>query len=645
MSPVSPDRIERFGRLRKMPGEVWQGGLVRLPTWIEKGPDGKPYRPWAAIWVSLRSGLVHMEIEPEFGGHDQRLALETFLDFGLDKKLAGCRPDRLEIADEELGAYIASALGDDRLTFTVSKDLRAVQQVLAHYGKYVGGAPPPPNALDVPGVTVERMRAFAEAAGRFYVAAPWRYLTDEDLIHVEAPRMERGLRHLTVLGAGGQTYGLGFFEAPEDFEAVHADHDPETFMEGRSRWAVWYGPIEDMPFGDADLWEDHELPVAGDQAYPVALQIGPKGKVVRPDPRVLVYLEGLLLALAEASEAEIDQGRWSRLVRTLDAEKTFTLCIPALLEPLGAPLKTKGKGIPDRRIMERVLAEIGRFAERSGFDDPGEANKAIQERFIGPLDEIPSTATTPLEKAQEVMYQAFEARGRRRTQLARKALELSADCADAYVLLAEQSSDAETARGLYTQGVAAGEQALGARAFEDDAGHFWGIIQTRPYMRARFGLARCLEDLGQMDEAIGHYQELLRLNPNDNQGVRTVLLPALLAAGRDGEAGGLLGQFEDDISAAWKYGWALWTFRREGDSQLARGRLREAVRVNRHVPKYLTGKTEWPGPLPASYAFGSEEEAVLCAHELGDAWRTTPGADAWLKASSPKGKSRTRRRR
>lgn len=645
MRPVSPLLIERFCRLPKMPGEVWQGGLVRLPAWIENGPDGKPYRPWAAIWVSLRTGLMHMKIEPEFGAHDPALALDVLLEFGLNKKLAGCRPDRLEVGDEELGAYLVRTLGDDRLTFTVSRDLRAIKQVLAHYGQYVGGAPPPPNALDTPGVTIERMRGFAEAAKRFYLAAPWRHLTDEDFIHVEAPSVERGLRHLTVLGAGGQTFGLGFFNSQEDFEAVQADPDPETFTEDRSRWAVWYGPIADMPFGDVDLWEDHGLPVAGDQAYPVAIQVGPKGKIVRPDHRVLAYLEGLLLALAETSEGEIDQGRWSRQVQAHDGPKTFTLCIPALLEPLDAPPTTKRSGIPDRRIMERVLAEIGRFVERSEFDDPVEANKAIQHRFVGPLDEIPSTATTPLEKAQDLMYRAFEARGRRRTQLARKALELSADCADAYVLLAEHASDPETARGLYAQGVAAGERALGPRTFEEEAGHFWGMIQTRPYMRARLGLAHCLEELGRVDEAIGHYQELLRLNPNDNQGVRYVLLPVLLAAARDTEAGALLAHFEEDISAAWRYGWALWTFRREGDSQLARERLREAVRANRHVPKYLSGKAEWPGPLPESYAFGSEEEAVICADELVDAWRATPGAERWLAAWKPKKKSQTRRRR
>ena len=148
-----------------------------------------------------------------------------------------------------------------------------------------------------------------------------------------------------------------------------------------------------------------------------------------------------------------------------------------------------------------------------------------------------------------------------------------------------------------------------------------------------------MEELGQTDEAIGHYHELLHLNPTDNQGVQDILLPALLATGRDCESGALLDQFDDDISVTWQYGRALWTFRREGDSRLARARLRAAVRANRHVPTYLTCSAEWPGPLPLSYAFESEEAAVLCVDELGCAWRATPRAEAWMTAPTPKGKS------
>ena len=114
-------------------------------------------------------------------------------------------------------------------------------------------------------------------------------------------------------------------------------------------------------------------------------------------------------------------------------------------------------------------------------------NAAVQEKFTGPMDAIPSTARTPLERAQDLVYRAFDARGRRRVQLARKAIELSADCADAYVLLAEECADLGQARDLYAQGVAAGERALGPAFFAEDAGHFWQDVRTRPYLRARFG--------------------------------------------------------------------------------------------------------------------------------------------------------------
>ncbi len=581
--------LERFKRLPRQSDDEWQGGLVRLPSWIEHGPNGRPYRPWAGIWVSRHTGFVHLKIEPEPGAHDWTLALDALVEFGLKQQFTGYRPGRLQVMDKELSVRLLDAIGDRDLAVTVLPDLPAVRRVLAEMTEHMSGVPLPPNTLDDVGVTVDRMRAFAEAARRFYEAAPWCHLSDEDLIHVEAPAVEPGLSHVTVLGAGGQTFGLGFFESVADFTETEDAPDPEQFM-ARARWSLFYGPISHLPFGDADLWEKHGLPVAGDDAYPVAIQFKPGGKPHRPDAGVLSYLEGLLRVLAKTTENEMDQGRWTRQLETYEGPATYRLCIPGLLEPLVAPPVGPRAGLPDRRTMERFMLEMERFMAGSEFDDIDQANEAIRRRFSGPVDAIPSTASAPLEKAQEMAYRAVESRGRRRIQLARKALELSGNCADAYVILAERTGDIAQALDLYTQGVAAGERALGARMFAENAGRFWGLITTRPYMRARFGLAQCLEELGRRDEAIGHYRELLRLNPNDNQGVRYSLLPALFTSGLDDEAGALLQQFGDEPTALWLYGRTLWTFRREGDSPVARASLRRALGANRRVPKYLTGK-------------------------------------------------------
>lgn len=65
---------------------------------------------------------------------------------------------------------------------------------------------------------------------------------------------------------------------------------------------------------------------------------------------------------------------------------------------------------------------------------------------------------------------------------------------------------------------------------------FWGILETRPYMRALMGLAQTLVELGRVNEALAQFRELLRLNPNDNQGVRYPLLSELVRAQREDEA-------------------------------------------------------------------------------------------------------------
>ena len=171
--------------------------------------------------------------------------------------------------------------------------------------------------------------------------------------------------------------------------------------------------------------------------------------------------------------------------------------------------------LPDRRAMEGFMSAIG----------GRQANDATA-------------------KAQQIMYDAWDQTSpRTRVALAHKALAISLLCADAYVPLAEQEAQsAEDALEFYRKGVEAGEQALGPKGFKEYAGHFWGFLETRPYMRARAGLATTLNLLGEFHSAISHYQDMLRLNPNDNQGIRNVLAERLMKSG-----------YDEDGSALWLY--------------------------------------------------------------------------------------------
>ncbi len=289
-----------------------------------------------------------------------------------------------------------------------------------------------------------------------------------------------------------------------------------------------------------------------------------------------------------------------------------------------------------RATLERALADVSRMFREQNFQSADEANAAL-EQLLGSgqlsISKLPSPEgeRTPLEQAQEVMYQAWEADGRQRIQLARKALAVSADCADAYVLLAEESAKSpQEARTLYEQAVAAGERALGPKGFEEFDGMFWGVVETRPYMRAREGLAALLWLLGDRPQAMRHYAEMLKLNPNDNQGIRYVLLNSLLIAGSNDDVEALLEEYPDDFSVAWHYARALLAYRREGVSAGANRLLKQAIQTNHFVPDYLLGLKLPPETEPEFFTPGDESEAVQYILDSIVVWLMSPDAVAWL---------------
>lgn len=141
--------------------------------------------------------------------------------------------------------------------------------------------------------------------------------------------------------------------------------------------------------------------------------------------------------------------------------------------------------------------------------------------------------------------------------------------------------------------------------------------------------------LGEHAEAITHYEEMLRLNPNDNQGIRYLLLVCLLEEGRDREAEKLLKDYADDVSAVWQYTHALLLFRREGASRRASARLKQALRFNPHVPEYLLGRRQITTELPPFMGMGDDAEAAHYFTESLHLWLRQEGALEWLCQARP----------
>ncbi len=294
--------------------------------------------------------------------------------------------------------------------------------------------------------------------------------------------------------------------------------------------------------------------------------------------------------------------------------------------------KPAGPTLPGSIGAEDVRPALDRIPEAHAFENPDEApvvTNPLTKAGGGRM--LPARPHVPAERAQALVYQAWETRTRRQAAaLARRALEIFPDCADAYNVLAEtEAGSAAEAYTFYQQGVDAGQRALGEDVFKQHIGHFWGMIETRPYMRARRGLADCLWALGRKQDSIVQCEALLELNPDDNQGIRHGLMSRYLAMRDDAEAARLFRRYPHDSSAAFVWSRVLLDLRR-GDQVAAKADLSAAMDCNPHVAGFFAGKRKPPVTLPERYSPGDRNEAVVYMASFAEAWLASPDAMDWL---------------
>jgi len=292
----------------------------------------------------------------------------------------------------------------------------------------------------------------------------------------------------------------------------------------------------------------------------------------------------------------------------------------------------------NRMSMEKIMRQIGRKLESLNLTD----DELQEVDLMALLNSMPAPPSDDSEdKAQELVYSAYESSDpKKRTALAKKALKVDPDNVDAHLILADDPVQSVFgAVSCYREAVAAGERKLGKDFIEQHAGHFWGIPETRPYMRALECLAgnlRCTaagreEGFEEMNlEVLEIYQKMLRLNPGDNQGIRYKLLYHLIELGRDNEAEKLYKQYHDDESAWWRYGRALLDYRKQGDTEKSRKSLAAAIEYNKHFPPYILGIRRFPDAPPGHYGIGDANEAAYYMNDSMLAWENTPGAIDWI---------------
>lgn len=574
---------------------IWQGAWMRLPEWVaEEGEE--PARPWVFFWTNPANGLLHTD-HGVLRSHERtvEIPMRELVSFARKKQFSVCRPRIIQVNDQDLARALADGLQSAGIDVQYLPQIPYAEEVRANVYAQKDARDIGPGILEGAGVTLDQVRSFAEAAALFYEAAPWEVLESDDPIIIETTQSPAPLKALSVtavMGAQSKNYGLSFHASFAAFKKMafelRDNPDPSLKNLPKQAWSVFFEPMHGIPILDADLWEDTDLPVAGEDAYPMPICFKKPDTLTRPAAKELTHMEACLRVLAAVTEDESDSGRFEREVHTHHGPVTLTMSLPLLLEPPTFQQMIAWGFPPDRRSSERMFDAIQhKFGDRD-FHSAEEFQAAINAEFLGKkIDDFAVDTSTPRGLAREYCFQAYDSIGRRRRALARQAVEINPDCADAYVILAEETPNPQRARDYYEQGVAAGERAIGGRRFEEDAGEFWVRHDTRPYMRARAGLARSLILTGDEAGGIDHYQALLDLDRRDSMGVRHILFFVLQENGRYEDAFELIQRFPEDPWIPFKYGRALLLFRRDGDTPEARQAMRAALKENPLVADFL----------------------------------------------------------
>ena len=160
----------------------------------------------------------------------------------------------------------------------------------------------------------------------------------------------------------------------------------------------------------------------------------------------------------------------------------------------------------------------------------------------------------------------------------------------------------------------------------------WGWLENRPFLRCLHGLALARYQEGRTEEALSLFQELLNLNPNDNQGGRAVAVEILFRLGRWEDALKITNQYPRDIMSETLYGRALALFKL-GRRRQATPALKKAIDYLPLVRKELL-KTKHRLPSrarPERITVGGADEAYYYWERSGQFWQEDPEALEWLR--------------
>jgi tetratricopeptide (TPR) repeat protein len=256
---------------------------------------------------------------------------------------------------------------------------------------------------------------------------------------------------------------------------------------------------------------------------------------------------------------------------------------------------------------------VNKFLANTEAKDMDELNEKLQEFIQKYNDGEIEYENTILDDAYELLEKAENAKTKEQAiKYAKEAYEMCPDCFDAVLFQVDIEDNPIKRWKLLNEGLEIEKTRLENQGYfkKENIGIFYGIFETRPYIRGLYNKVDYLLLDGKVKQAQEVCKEILKLNENDNLGARYFLMAIYAYFEEENDMLKLYKKYpEEDLEMLFPL---FVLYYKQGNDKKAKEYLNRINKVNPHLLKFYKGTMKKAKDIPEDhYALGDPSEVIM----------------------------------
>ncbi len=241
-----------------------------------------------------------------------------------------------------------------------------------------------------------------------------------------------------------------------------------------------------------------------------------------------------------------------------------------------------------------------------------------------------------LDDAYELLEKAENAKSKAQAiKYAKEAYDICPDCFDAILFQAHLEDNPLKRWKLLNEGLEFEKERLEDEKYfeKDNIGQFYGIFETRPYIRGLYEKANYLILDGKIKQAGDICKEILKLNENDNTGARYLLMAIYAFLEEENAMLKLYKKYpEEDLEMLFPL---FILYYKQGNDKKAKEYLNKINKANPDFIKFFKGTMKKNKNVPEGYySKGDSSEVIMYFREYYFLVDTMPTIDYYILENS-----------